>query len=167
MNRTNILIGLVIICLCITQSGCFSVPHLFWPQKDIKTVELNKNSSQKVLIASRSSEFKDALVDKIKESFKDKPIYIKFIGLEGLKKEKDEKYNAVVMLNTCLSWDMDRNVKSFLKRHKDQSNMIVLTTSGDGNWKPKMKDQSFDAISAASKKENIDQVADIIITKFL
>lgn len=164
-RRTNLLISLAILCLCINQWGCFSVPHLFWPQKDIKPVELNKNSSKKVLVASRSSEFKDALLNKIKEYFKDEPVYIKFIGLEGLKKEKGEEYNAVVMLNTCMSWDMDRNVKGFLKRHRDQRNMIVLTTSGDGNWKPKMKGQNFDAISAASRKENIDQVAETIITK--
>ena len=69
------------------------------------------------------------------------------------------------MINTCMSWDMDRNVKAFLKKHKNQGNMIILTTSGDGKWLPKMKDQNFDAISAASEKNKVDEVANTIITR--
>jgi len=42
---------------------------------------------KKVLVDSRSSEFKDAVVKKIGEAFKDEPIYVKFIGLEQLKAE--------------------------------------------------------------------------------
>jgi len=64
-----------------------------------------------------------------------------------------------------MSWDMDRNVNAFLKRHKEQSNIIVLTTSGDGGWLPKMKGRNFDAISSASQEDKIDGISDEIISK--
>jgi hypothetical protein len=43
--------------------------------------------------------------------------------------------------------------------------MIVLTTSGDGDWLPKMEGRNFDAISSASKQANVDAVAGTIIAK--
>ncbi|MBC8236245.1 hypothetical protein H8E77_42400 [bacterium] len=166
MKERFLLFGLLLLSVSIMQVSCFSVPHLLWPQKDIQPTELNEPSlERKVLVASRSSEFKDAVVQKIGEAFKNEPVYVKFIGLEQLEKEDGANYAAVVLINKSMSWDMDRNVKGFLKRHKEQSNMIVLTTSGDGEWLPKMKGRHFDAISSASQEDKIDEIADEIISK--
>jgi hypothetical protein len=128
--------------------------------------ELNVPSvEKKVLIAARSSEFKDAVISRIKEAFKDEVVYMKFIGIDHLKKENGDDYSAVVVINTCMGWNMDRHVKSFVKRQKDQSNVVVLTTSGDGDWMPKMEDYDFDAISSASEMHKVDEIADKIIAK--
>jgi hypothetical protein len=60
MNK-RFIFGVLLLSVSITPLSCFSVPHLFWPQKDIQPQELHLPSlGQKVLIASRSSEFKDA-----------------------------------------------------------------------------------------------------------
>jgi len=143
-----------------------SVPHRMLPQKDIHTSELNEPTlDKKVLVASRYSEFKEAVIGKLKDTFKDQTVYIKFIGLGELEKEDAKQYNAVVMINKCMAWQIDRNVIGFLKRYEDHSNMIVLTTSGDGNWLPKMEGRNFDAISSASKQANVDNVAGQIIEK--
>jgi len=143
-----------------------SIPHRVLPQKDIQPSELNEPTlDKKVLVASRYSEFKEAVIEKLKEAFKDQPVYIKFIGLDELEKEDANQYNAVVMLNKCMAWQMDRNVIGFLKRYEDHSNMIVLTTSGDSDWLPKMEGRNFDAISSASEKVNVDEVANQIIDK--
>jgi len=166
MGKRFLLFGILLLSLSLIQIACVSVPHLIWPQKDIQPSELNKPSLEKrILVASRSSEFKDTVVNKIRGDFQNESVYMKFIGLEQLEKEDGTNYAAIVMINTCMSWDMDRNVKSFLKRHNDQSNMIVLTTSGDGDWLPKMKEQNFDAISSASKEDNVDVIADKIVNK--
>ena len=165
MKKGFLLFSILLLSVSIMQINC-SVPHLLWPQKDIQPNELNEPSlGKKVLVASRSSEFKDATVNRIGEAFKDEPVYIKFIGIQQLKEEDGDNYAAVVLINKCMSWDMDRHVKAFLKRHKDQSHIIVLTTSGDGDWSPKMEGRNFDAISSASQKDNIDVIADKIITK--
>jgi hypothetical protein len=155
----------VVLIVSLFQIHC-SVPHRVLPHKDIQPSELNQPSlDKKILVASRSSEFKQAIVDKIKEAFQEKPVYVKFIGVREIKKEDAAQYHAIVMINTCMSWDMDRSVHGFLDRYKDHSNMIVLTTSGDGGWLPKMKGRNFDAISSASKKVKIDEVANKIIDR--
>jgi hypothetical protein len=139
---------------------------MFWPQKDIKSYELKDPSLEKrVLVASRSSEFKDAIVDQIRDAFKDEPVYLKFIGIDQLNEEDGTDYAALVLINTTMSWGMDLDVKAFLNRHKDHKNMIVLTTSGDGDWLPKMEGRNFDAISSASKQANVDAVAGTIIAR--
>lgn len=165
MNKKFYALCLIILVATLFHTQC-SVPHRVLPHKDIQPSELNQSTlDKKVLVASRSSEFKQAIVDKIREAFQEKAVYVKFIGLGEIEKEKAEHYDAIVMINTCMSWDMDRSVHGFLDRYKDHNNMIVLTTSGDGNWLPKMKGRNFDAISSASKMANVDEVAGNIIMK--
>jgi hypothetical protein len=164
MKRLNSLFFIILI-VSLFQIYC-SVPHRVLPQKDMPASELNDPTlDKKVLVASRYSEFKEAVIGKLKAAFKDQTVYIKFIGLGELEKEDANAYNAVVMINKCMAWQMDRNVIGFLKRYENQGNMIVLTTSGDGNWLPKMEERNFDAISSASEKANVDEVAGRIIEK--
>jgi hypothetical protein len=165
MRKRYLLFSILFLSTGMMQLGC-SAPHMFWPQKDITSYELKESSLEKrVLVASRSSEFKDAIVDQIRNAFKDEPVYVKFIGIEQLKEEDGANYSALVLINTTMSWGMDLEVKAFLNRHQDHKNMIVLTTSGDGRWLPKMEGRNFDAVSAASKKANVDDVAGTIIAK--
>ena len=165
MRKRFLLFCFLFVSAGMMQFGC-SAPHLFWPQKDIKSFELKASSLEKrVLVASRSSEFKDAIVDRIRDAFKDEPVYLKFIGIDQLNEEDGTDYAALVLINTTMSWGMDLDVKAFLNRHQDHKHMIVLTTSGDGGWSPKLKGRNFDAISSASKKANVDEVAGTITTK--
>lgn len=163
-KRLNSLLFIIIIISLFHV--CCSVPHRVLPQKDMPASELNDSTlDKKVLVASRYSEFKEAVIGKLREAFNDQPVYIKFIGLENLGKEEANQYDAIVILNKCMAWQMDRKVIGFLKRHEEHSNMIVLTTSGDGNWLPKMEGRNFDAISSASEKAKVDEVANQIIDK--
>jgi hypothetical protein len=147
-------------------SGCFSIPHLIVPQKDIEAFELNEASLEsKVLIASRTSEFKEGVLEKIREEYAGRPVYIQGLGLTQLTQEKASDYSAVVLLNKCMSWDMDRNVKKFLKRNPGSANVVVFTTSATGEWAPKKRGRSFDAISAASETSALDKAAEEIISK--
>lgn len=165
MKKTLIAIGIIIVVAILLQTLGISVPHLFWPKKDIETSELNQPSlEKKVLVASRSSEFKNAIIEKIREEFKNDSVYFKFAGLKKLKGEEADSYNAIVLINTCMAGGMDPIVKRFVKNRKDNKT-IVLTTSGDGVWIPKIKDQSFDAVATASKKDKVDSMAKEIIDK--
>jgi len=165
MKRVLSIIGIIIILTVILQALGISVPHLFWPKKDIETSEQNQPSlEKKILIASRSSEFKNAVLEKIKEEFKNDSVYLKLTGLKKLKGEDIGSYNTIVLINTCMAGGMDPIAKGFVKRRKDKK-IIVLTTSGDGGWLPKIKDQSFDAVATASEKDKTDSVAKEIIDK--
>ena len=157
------LFGILFLALIVGQVNC-AVPRLFWPQDSISSNELNEPSlSKKMLVAARSSKFKDAVVARIEEAFAAEPVYMKFIGIDELKDEDGADYTAVILINTCIAWGMDRHVEGFLKRHEDQSHMVVLTTSGDGGWLPDMKGRNFDAISSASEVNRVDTVAEEIV----
>lgn len=166
MKKVLITIGIIIIIAIILQTLGISVPHFFWPKKDIETSELNQPSlEKKVLIASRSSKFKNAIIKKLGEAIKNDSVYVKFTGLKKLRDEDYDRYNAIVLINTCMAGGMDPIAKNFLKSQKGKNNIVILTTSGGGDWLPKMKYQSFDAIASASEKDKVDSVANEIINK--
>jgi len=156
----------MLLALCILLGVNCGVPRAIWPQRDIESVSMNEPElAHKLLIASRQSEFKNQIVEQIRIHFKDDSVYMKFIGLKDLKEESGSDYSAVVLINTCIAWGLDRNVQSFLKKNPVQDHMIILTTSANGGWMPNMKGRDFDAISAASKQANAKEMADMIIEK--
>lgn len=144
----------------------FSFPQLFWPQKDMDSSSVNQPSlAKKILIASRDSDFKRALVEKIKQAFKGDSVYVKCIGLTKLKNEDAASYQVIVLINTCMGWDWDMAVNAFLKGKTDAANVIVLTTSASGKWLPKKNAAHVDAIAGATKKSDPGPVAEDIINK--
>ena len=159
------LFGMLFLALIVVQVNC-AVPRLFWPQDNISSNELNESTlSKKVLVAAHSSKFKDAVVFRIEEALAPEPVYMKFIGIDELEEEDGAGYTAVILINTCVAWGMDRHVEGFLNRHEDQGHMVVLTTSGDGDWLPDMKGRDFDAVSSASEENWADTVAREIVGK--
>jgi len=153
------------VTILATQMGCFSVPHLIWPKEDVLTRQVTPEATQEILIASRESEFKEKIITTIVENYQGQNVNIKIIGLSDVIAENPADYRAVLLINTCMSWDMDRKVNSFLKKYPDRDNIIVLTTSGSGEWLPKKKKRRFDAISSASEMTDVDQVAKEITEK--
>lgn len=145
--------------------GC-SVPQYIWQQKDIGFHEINQPTLEKrIMIASRKSEFKSQIVQRIVNAFHNQDVYVKIIGIEDLKYEDANRYSAVILINTAMGWQIDRKVEYFLAKHEDVSSIIVLTTSNGGDILPVTKERQIDAISSASTKEETKHVADIIISK--
>jgi hypothetical protein len=152
----------ITVFLCTIPACSFSFPQLFWPQKDIDSFSVNQPTlAKKVLIVSRNSNFKRAVVDKIKNALRDEPVYVKCTGLTKLKNEDASAYSVIVIINTCMAWDWDRNIHAFLKGKQDARKVIVLTTSGSGKWLPKKIPAGVDAIASASEKTDV-VAADII-----
>jgi hypothetical protein len=153
---------------CTVFTGCFSIPHLFWPQKDISPSKRTSKSAQhSVLIASRKSDFKEAVVERISSSISSGSYAVHIIGCEQLDTVNAAAYDAIVLINTCMSWAMDRNVNAFLRRTADHGRIIVLTTSADGKWAPRGRRRTFDAVTAASEMETADTVAQGIVEKIM
>ena len=162
MYRCTILSLLFFVLL---NCGC-TAPQYFWPQSDMEFYEINeKTLENKILIASRKSEFKNAIVMKIQEAFLEKAVYIRIIGVENLKNEDAKQYSAVLIINTCMGWKIDRKVEAFLNKYGKLNSIIVLTTSDGGDILPDIKGRQIDAISSASVKERIDPIAEDIISK--
>ena len=146
-------------------SGC-AVPQYIWPQKDIGFHEINQPTLEKrILIASRKSEFKNAVVQKIEDAFRNQAVYIKIIGIEDLKYKDADHYSTVVLINTAMGWKIDRKVERFLDGHKNLNSIIVLTTSGGGDIIPDSEKYHIDAVSSASTKDETASVTNKIIDK--
>jgi hypothetical protein len=165
MRERIILLGVLMSFVASLHLGC-AIPRMVWPQKNIALREsADPSMDTQVLVASRSSDFKDAVVERIRQAFENEPVYIKFIGLDDLKHEDGSRYKAIVLINVCIAWGLDPKVEGFLEDREDHSNIIVLTTSGDGDWLPDLKGRNFDAISSASRMADVNAVAGEIIAK--
>jgi len=161
MPGVSILFGL------LTCTGCVSIPHLVWRQHDIETREVNPGArDRKVLIASRASDYKKALVERVATMLSGDSAYVKVRGLDDLADEEDvDSFDVVVLINTCMAWDMDRNVKKFLKRNPYHGKVVLLTTSAGGDWLPRRRWSDVDALSGASEMARVDEVAEEIVGK--
>jgi|WetSurMetagenome_2_1015567.scaffolds.fasta_scaffold00999_16 hypothetical protein len=156
--------ALVLVVILVTQS--FSVPQLLWPQKDIGSSSVNATDiGKKVLIASRYSVFKAALVDKIKQELAADSVSVRCTGLSRISRDDTARYSAVVLVNTCMAWAWDRNVDRLLRGKKDAANVIVITTSGSGKWLPKRNPAGVDAVACASVKAGPDALVGDIVKK--
>jgi len=135
-----------------------------WPQHDIEAYQLGVPSMQpRILIVSRSSDFKHAILAYLELSLNDEldrsgSLYVRFIGIDHLPVEQSEDYDAVVILNTCIASGLDPKVKRFLERETDHDKFIVLTTSGDGDYLPDPAKYGVEAISSASTKARVQPV---------
>jgi hypothetical protein len=163
MNIRSVLnVSAIIFLFCLPAHSSFT--HLFWPQKDIDSSTVNAMATgNKVLIASRDSDYKRALIEKILGTLQADSMYVKCIGLTKLANEDASRYAVIVIINTCLGWDWDRNIHAFLKGKQGARNVIVLTTSGNSTWKPRNNPAGVDAVAAAS--ENSGAMAAILIGK--
>jgi hypothetical protein len=155
----------VVLCLSLLHMSC-SVPRRIWRQDDIEPYESGGGSADRsVLIASSTSDFKEALVARIRASLEDDRTYLKVIGLGELEDVDADQYDALVIINRCVAWGLDTNADSFLDRHEDYDNIVVLTTSGDGGWLPAKKGRAFDAVSAASDRAMLDETAGEVVER--
>jgi hypothetical protein len=165
MKRTVKIILWLVIIVAVLYVGSF-LAVILWPQKDILPREVNNASlAEKVLIVSRSSAFKEAVVQKILDAVKEDSVYIKVIGMKQLHAEDGARYAAVVLINTCMAGRMDHFVTSFLKKNRNKTPPIILITAGDGKWLPRNKGNTFDALSSASNLDKSGEVAKTIVDK--
>lgn len=143
-----------------------SVGRQVVPQPDIDTYELGAEAfDTKILLASRDSDFKIEVARRIGESLGDKPVYVKFIGINQLDDEDVSNYSAIIVMTKCIAWGLDPETESFLRDNPELSGIVMLITSGDGDWKPDMEGRKFDAVTSASVLANVDSVTEEILEK--
>ena len=145
--------------LMVYLNSC-AVPQKMWPQKDIaKSVVAGTPNAPNILLASRSSEFKVALVDKLSSMMASEGIRLQIVGIEELKTTQIDHYDVIVIISTCLAWGFDAEVQSFIEQHPRHDKMIFVTTSAAGDWMPEKEERRYDAVSSASALANVDAVA--------
>lgn len=165
VRKSRIILLLPLVAALFLQPAC-SAGQRAEPRSDIDAYEVgNEVFDTKILIASGDSDFKVGVAGRIGELLQDKPVYVKFIATDRLENEDISKYSAIIVMAKCVTWEPDPFTKSFLKKNSELSNLVMLFTSGDGDWKPEMEGMKFDAVTSASVLANVDSVADEILEK--
>jgi len=165
MRKCQLALALLL-SLCFAQITCSVIPRGVSRESDIEKQSVAYGAAERtLLVASRSSEFKDALVAGIAEALEGESVAITFIGLQDLRHQKAENYDAIVLINTCVAWSLDPQVDGFLNKYRGSANIIVVTTSGDGGWEPKKQNREFDTVASASEMARVDEVAGEIVEK--
>ncbi len=154
-------IGIVVSVLLI-----LFVAFAFWyratySMETVTGFEVNANSQQRVLIATQGSKFKEAVVNRLVEQLKARPVNIKVIDVSDLSTIHESDWNAIVIIHTWEYSKPPKAVQEFADRIRSKGNVVVLTTSGDGDYKL----EGFDAISSASKLSEVNDTADQLVNK--
>lgn len=157
MNISLIRTGMLLVLFLMIQMSC-SMPGRVWPQKDIELFQVNDPSNKsRVLVASRESGFKSALVKRILGYYEGRPVYVKCIGIGALSLENAADYSCIVLVSSCIARGQDPDVLDYIETNPYYYDFVTLTTSGDGDWKPSIKHKEVDTVSSASVIADVDQ----------
>ncbi|MBN1981507.1 MAG: hypothetical protein JW795_08250 [Chitinivibrionales bacterium] len=168
MKRTDTAVSMSLtVTVAIIYSltiGC-SLPQYLWHEKDVSPKIVNpEQKGPKVLIASSKSAFKEALISNLTQNLTKQQIQVTITGLHYVPRINPDKYAVVVLFNTCMAGQYDRRVKDMIKRVKNSTTCIVMTTAADPQWKMPVhkNDPIFDAISSASRRDIVEILANDI-----
>jgi hypothetical protein len=146
--------------------GALSIIFLTWysvqhSMEEAKPIEVNdKSLSQRVLIATQGSKFKNAIVEETIGRLKSLPIYIKVVDVGQLTNVNENDWSAIVILHTWEYSKPQKDASAFVKRASSKNKIIVLSTSGSG----KEKMDGIDGITSASVMEETSTKTDQIVT---
>ena len=155
-----IVIGAIIVLLLI-MFGIYLLSNI---QGEAESFEVNSPElAQKVLIASQGSDFKNALVGSLTTYLEKKPIYIKVIDVSALSEVNEDEWSAMILIHTTEMNKVQSDVKAYLDKAHDLNKVIIITTSGPGDWKTDKYD--VDIITSASKKKELPSLINKILTR--
>jgi hypothetical protein len=147
--------------------GAISIIYLTWyyvqhSMEEAKPYEFNdKGLSQKVLIATQGSRFKDAIVQGIIDQLKPLPVYIKVLDVSQLTNVNESDWSAIVILHTWEYYEPQKEAKAFVDRVVSKKKIVVLSTSGSGIEMMK----GIDGITSASAMEEVQAKTDQIVLR--
>ena len=119
------------------------------------------HSKPRVLIATQGSEFKDAVVSGVIDHLKTRAAYVKVIDVSALSGVAEDEWDAIVLVHT---WEMHKpqaDAQAFVNRARSIPKMVVLSTSGAGDFKM----EGIDVISSASTIADVPARVEAIIEK--
>ena len=137
--------------------GCIAIVFVFWyrmhfamdPAQSLEVA--GAASGARVLIATQGSDFKNALTAALVEHLKHRSAHLKVIDVSALDRVDETEWDVMVLIHT---WEMRKpppSVKAFIDGSKAPEKLVVLTTSGAGDFKL----PGVDAISTASRMTDV------------
>lgn len=121
----------------------------------VETYEVNPQVvTPRLIIATQQSNFKDEVIRQVVEELKHEEVNILVTDVTELSKLEDEKWDALVILTTVESGQIQEDSHEFLANHqKDFERIGLVYTADSGKWEK--KDIDIDAVSSASRNQNI------------
>ena len=154
-----IIVFIILGALSIIFLTWYSVQH---SMEEAKPFEVNdKGLSQRVLIATQGSKFKDVIVQETIGQLKSLPIYIKVVDVGQLTNVNESEWSAIVILHTWEYGKPQKDALDFVQRASSKNKVIVLCTSGSG----KEKMEGIDGITSASWPEEVIDKRDEIVLR--
>lgn len=133
-----------------------------YSMKAVDSYEVNDPTNHhRILIATQGSEFKDSLVQEVVNDLKTRPTFIRVIDISTLPQIKVEEWTVIIILHTWENWKPQEDAKAFIDRTKDKRRLIVLSTSGAGDFAI----EGIDGITAASRLSEVSFQARKIIAR--
>jgi len=130
--------------------------YLYYP-RTASAFEIHPdNPEQRILIATQSSNFKNEFVNILCDSLKKSPIHIKGIDVSDLSSMDDKDWDKIIIVNSYII-NLNKTVKRFVDHAENPDKLLVFVTSGGADWQPN-HDLKVDAITSASRKENITDI---------
>ena len=136
------------LCLLAVASafGCTWTQGPLAPVREVNDASL----PTKVLIAARTSDFKNDLLDDLLKRITSDTTYIIVVPLDQLRPDHAEIYAAVVIIDRVWAWRPSRTTRAFLKACKGKANIVLALTATDPDT-PCAR-YGIDAVTSASPK---------------
>lgn len=141
--------------------GCFALYVFLYYPREAEPFEIDAvEPTQRILIATQSSEFKNTLVRTLCDSLTLSSARVRGIDVGGLKKVNDDDWDKIIIISSFII-RLNRNVERFLNRSGSPEKILLLVTSGGADWKPQ-PGLMVDAITSSSKQSHIQDLANMI-----
>jgi len=109
----------------------------------------NPEATNKILIASQGSEFKNNLLNNLVQKLRTEDNYLYVVDCTKLDSENVPDWDAIVVIHSAQMHELPGAAELFLERTIDLSKVILVSTSGAGD--DKVEGFEVDAISTASR----------------
>jgi hypothetical protein len=141
-----------IAALAIAVIGFLAWYRVHFAMNPVEGFTVNAPSSeQHLLIATQGSAFKDAAVAGVIERLRQRPIFIQVVDVTALTDVDEGDWDAIVVLHTIEYGKAPAAAQAFVDRVGKTGKVVVLSTSGAGDFKI----EGIDAISSASRMTDV------------
>ena len=132
--------------------------------EDIKADGIgSQEQSRNILIAVYHTRFKDSVVSVISETLKRDGYSLTIIDIKNLNSDTIDDFHLTIMITWRRVFRLSSRARKVLKKLKEKDKVIMLVTAKKEEWE--YGDREIDAITCASKVENVDEIADVVVKK--
>ena len=118
-------------------------------------------SERRILIATQGSAFKDAVVAGIVDRLRQRSVFIQVLDVGSLSGVNERDWDAIVLLHTIEYGRAPAAAQAFVDRAERTGRVVVLSTSGAGDFKI----EGVDAISSASRMTDVPALVDELLAR--